>query len=213
MWGTRRRGGIWTGAHRCYTTRTFRSRSCEPSRKDTTQSRRGQTKTVRTVQPTLFWCCGGAVGVGLSLDGACTGGRRYGWRSTPIRLEVPSAVAWAWPRWRFSTCRRGRPVQELVGGVLATGRRPLGRRPRELVRLLIAWDPAVRGNPSDRDRVVAGEDPIADLHRRDGEALAWTKGNEQRILPPVLLSLVEDAECSVKGKTSASKTSLFLPRW
>ena len=44
------------------------------------------------------------------------------------------------------------------------------------IRLLVARHHAVGGDPADRYLIVAGKEPVAGLHRRNGETLAWTKG-------------------------------------
>ena len=73
----------------------------------------------------------------------------------------------------------------------------------ELVRLRY---PVVCGDPADGHLVVAGENSVADLHHRDGDALAWAQsvgshsvysGSKDRV--PVA-ALVDDAKCLVDGE-------------
>ena len=79
----------------------------------------------------------------------------------------------------------------------------------ELVRLLVAWYPVVCGDPVDGHLVVAGENSVADLHHRDGDALAWAQsvgshsvysGSKGRVPVAALLALVDDAKCLVDGE-------------
>ena len=65
---------------------------------------------------------------------------------------------------------------------LASLRRP--RRHTGLFASLLPWrthppsrcaPPCCERDPADSHFVVSGEDPAADLHRRDGEALAWVQ--------------------------------------
>jgi hypothetical protein len=104
-------------------------------------------------------------------------------------------------------------LQELVRDLLVAAR---GCPPRcclgELIRLLVARHLAVGGDPADGHLVVSGEDPATDLHRRDGEALAWAQGvgphpvdggggvDEDRVPVATLLALVQDPERLVDGE-------------
>lgn len=46
----------------------------------------------------------------------------------------------------------------------------------ELVCLLVALGPAMCQNPTDGRLIIPGADAVADLHRRDGEALVRAEG-------------------------------------
>ena len=80
------------------------------------------------------------------------------------------------------------------------------------IRLLVTRRPAVGGDPADRHLVVSGKDPVTDLHRRNGEALAWTKGigshsvdggsgiDQNGVTVTALLAPVYDSKRLVDGK-------------
>ena len=65
---------------------------------------------------------------------------------------------------------------ELVRDLVVARGRSACRRLGELIRFLIARYPVVCGDLADDYLVVASEDPATNLHRRDGEMLAWAQG-------------------------------------
>ena len=119
-------------------------------------------------RPTLSCSCAGAGSGGPYPWGACTGAQgARGWRSTPPRRAI-------WPQWRTWTCGRAWPP---------SGARPAPhRRCTGLLASLMPWHtyPPPRCPPPCCEQGPSGSLsrclPVADLHRRNGETLAWTNG-------------------------------------